>query len=131
MGPCQSTTGVCSEYAPSSVTLEVPLSSDEVLPGMPRLLGQERTLKKGKLHHSKESMQQTEQIVVALDLDDTLCSMVADFVQWCDLVGNPYASKDVIINEIFNEGSSLRAGFLRTESFADLREVPGSFADLR
>lgn len=127
MGPCQSTTGACSENAAADVMLEVPVTSEEVIPGMPRLLGNERTLQEGKSHHSK----QVEQIVVALDMDDTLCSMVADFAMWCDSVGNPYASKDVIVNEIFDEGSSLRAGFLESKSFADLREVPGAGQALR
>jgi len=118
---------MCNENARSDVTLEVPVRSDEVIPCMPRLLGQERPLQEGKLRHSKK----TQQVVVALDLDDTLCSMVADFAQWCESVGNPYASKDVIIHEIFNAGSSLRRGFLESDSFADLREVSGASQALR
>jgi len=127
MGLCQSTTGVCSESAPSSVTLEVPVRDVEAIPRMPCLLGQERILQEGKLHHCK----QTEQIVVALDLDDTLCSMVADFVQWCEKVGNGYASKDEIIFYANEIGGALRAGFLQSNSFADLREVPGASQALR
>jgi hypothetical protein len=130
MGQCQSNgvTQLC-EDDPSDVMLEVPVRSDEheVLPGMPRLLGQEHMLTKDKIRHPK----QTEQVVVALDMDDTLCSMVADFAQWCYSGGNPHASKEMIIREIFDADSSLRAGFLESKPFANLREVPGASQALR